>query len=176
MKPGLSEWSENGSASLSGINVSGYFRTESGVGAAVRRYVRALRQDTVSLPLPTLSVADRVSVRKAIWLLVRPLEKLKPDERTDLEELCQGSQELAAIHTLAQSFGQMVRERGGQRLGGWMKQVKESPFRHIKRFSAGLLRDSEEVMAGLTLPQSNGVVEGNVVNEGHAFGQRILGF
>jgi transposase len=124
------------------------------------RYVRALRQDSAVLPAP--GVADRVSVQKATWLIARPYERLKADERTDLQELCQASQELATLRTLAQSFGQIVRKREGYRLGDWMRQVKESNFRDVKRFAAGLQRDQEEILSGLTLIYSNGQVEGQV--------------
>jgi len=37
-----------------------------------------------------------------------------------------------------------------------------SSFRDVKRFTAGLQRDKEEVLAGLTLVYSNGQVEGFV--------------
>ena len=126
----------------------------------VYRFVKVLRQR--SLPLPPPSVLDRVSVQKAIWLIARPNAKLKADERKDLQELCQASQELATLHTLAQSFGQIVRKREGHRLGGWMKQVAESRFRDVERFAQGLERDNEEVLAGLTLVYSNGQVEGQI--------------
>ena len=122
--------------------------------------MKALRQESVSLPAS--SVLDRVSVQKAIWLLARPDEKLKANERTDLQELCQASQELAALHALVQSFGQMVRKREEHRLQDWMKQVAESNFRDVKRFAQGLQRDKEEVLAGLTLVYSNGQVEGQI--------------
>ena len=88
---------------------------------------------SVSLPAPT--VLDRVAVQKAVWLLARRYEKLKANERTELQELCQASQELVALHTLVQSFGQMVRKRDGHRLQDWMKQVAESGFRDVKRFA-----------------------------------------
>lgn len=126
------------------------------------RFVRALRlrQEAVLLPAP--GVADRVSVQKAIWLIARPYEKLKADERTDLQELCQESSELAVLYALAQSFGQIVRKREGHRLQSWMKQVEASRFRDVKRFAQGLQRDKEEVLAGLTLVYSNGQVEGQI--------------
>ncbi len=124
------------------------------------RFVRVLRQEAVPLPAP--GVADRISVQKAIWLLARPSEKLKAEERSDLQELCQASQELAALHTLAQSFGQIVRKREGHRLQDWIKQVETSSLRDVKRFTAGLQRDKEEVLAGLTLVYSNGQVEGQI--------------
>lgn len=124
------------------------------------RFVRVLRQEAVPLPAP--GVADRISVQKAIWLLARPSENLKAEERSDLQEICQASQELAALHTLAQSFGQIVRKREGHRLQDWIKQVETSSFRDVKCFTAGLQRDQEEVLAGLTLVYSNGQVEGQV--------------
>jgi N-methylhydantoinase B/oxoprolinase/acetone carboxylase alpha subunit len=117
----------------------------------VYRFVKALRQEPVSLPAP--SVLDRVAVQKAIWLLARPFEKLKANERTDLQELCKASQELAALHTLVQAFGQMVRKRDQHRLQDWMKQVAESGFRGVKRFAeatrTGQRRSACQVNTGL---------------------------
>ena len=126
----------------------------------VYRFVRSLRQQFSSLPAP--SVLDRVSVQKAIWLIARSYEKLKADERADLQELCQASQELSVLHTLAQSFGRIVRKREGHQLQDWMKQVAESSFRSVQRFAQRLQQDKEEVLAGLTLVYSNGQVEGQV--------------
>ena len=100
-----------------------------------------------------------IAVQKAIWLLVRPYEQLKADERKDLQALCEMSSDLSTLHTFAQSFGQIVRKREGYRLHDWMSLVKESSFRHIKRFVVGLRRDEEEVFAGLTQVYSNGQVE-----------------
>jgi len=124
------------------------------------RFVRTLRQEVV--PLPTPGVIDRLSARQAIWLLVRPSEDLKAEERDDLRELCQESAELAALHTLAQTFGQIVRQCERDQLLDWMKQVEASSFRDVKHFVAGLQRDKEEVLAGLTVVYSNGQVEGFV--------------
>ncbi|MBO0794291.1 MAG: transposase, partial [Ktedonobacteraceae bacterium] len=144
----------------------------SGSKRTIYRFVRSLREDgrelrmvgnnTVSTPLPAPRATDRISVQKAIWLIVRPYENLKADERGDLQELCELCADLSPLHILAQSFGQIVRRREGHRLDDWMKQVRESSFRHIKRFVVGLKRDKEEVLAGLTLVYSNGQVEGFV--------------
>src|SRR5215469_8117684 len=127
---------------------------------AVYRFLQSRRQHVS--PLPTTGVADRIAVKTALWLIARPYENLKVEERADLEELCQSSQELAALHRLAQSFGKLVRGREGHRLDEWMGQVASSTFRDIKRFAAGLQRDKEEVLAGLTLIHSNGQVEGQI--------------
>jgi transposase len=123
--------------------------------------VRAITSPRASRASHT-SVLNRVSVQKAIWLIVRPSEKLKAEERADLQEVCQASQELATLYTLVQSFGQIVRQREGHRLQGWLKQVADSSFREVQRFAKGLKRDKEEVLAGLTLVYSNGQVEGQI--------------
>ena len=124
------------------------------------RFVRVLRPESVPLPAP--SVVDRISVQQALWLLVRSCEDLKEDERRDLRELCEISSELAELHHLAQSFGQIVRGRLSHQLQDWIRLVEASSFRDVKRFTAGLQRDKDEVLAGLSLVYSNGQVEGFV--------------
>jgi transposase len=114
------------------------------------------------LSLPTPSVFDQISVHKATWLIARPDEHLEADERTDLRVLCEACSDLAALHTLAQSFGKIVRKREGHRLDEWMQRIKESHFRDLKRFATSLQRDQKEILAGLTLVYSNGQVEGFV--------------
>jgi transposase len=126
----------------------------------VYRFIRTLRQEPVELPAP--SILDRVSVQAALWLIARPLDDLKADERADLQELCQASSKLSALHTLVQSFGQIVRKREGHRLEDWKKQVAESGLAEVQRFVKGLKRDQEAVLAGLTVVYSNGQVEGQV--------------
>jgi transposase len=126
----------------------------------VYRFIRTLRQEPVELPAP--SVLDRVSVQEALWLIARPLDDLKADERIDLQELCQASSKLSTLHTLVQSFGQIVRKREGYRLQDWKKQVAESGLSEVQRFAKGLKRDEVAVLAGLTVVYSNGQVEGQV--------------
>lgn len=124
------------------------------------RFVHSWREPSPSLPTP--SVFDQISVRKATWLIARPYEHLKADERSNLRVICEACSDLAALHILAQSFGQIVRKREGHRLDEWMQKVKESHFCDLKRFTTGLQRDQEEILAGLTLVYSNGQVEGFV--------------
>jgi transposase len=132
----------------------------SGKIRTVYRFIRTLREGAVELPTP--SILDRVSVQEALWLIVRPLDALKTDQRAELQELCQASQKLERLHTLVQSFGQIVRKRQGHRLEDWKKQVAESGLAEVQRFAKGLERDKAAVLAGLTLLYSNGQVEGQV--------------
>jgi transposase len=107
-------------------------------------------------------VLSRLSVREAIWLIARPFDDLETHERADLSELCQSSTQLAALHILVQSFGQIVRKREGHRLDDWKKQVAESGEASVQRFAIGLEQDREAVLAGLTLIHSNRQTEGFV--------------
>ena len=126
----------------------------------VYRFLQTLKQEPVELP--ALPVLSRLSVREALWLLARPFDELQADERADLSELCQSSPQLVILHSLVQSFGQIVRKQEGHRLQDWKKQVSESGIAEVQRFVKGLERDKEAVFAGLTLQYSNGQVEGQV--------------
>ena len=57
----------------------------------------------------------------------------------------------------------LVRERPGQvGLEAWLKSVKESGLAELVSFAKGLKSDWEAVVAGLTLPFSNGQTEGQI--------------
>ncbi len=155
----LRRWKEGckkGSVLYREIKEKGYRGTD----RQFYRFLQTLKQERVELPeLPVLS---RVSVREALWLIARPFDDLVVDERADLEELCQASMQLAALHTLVQSFGQIVRKREGSRLQDWKQQVAESGISEVQRFIKGLERDQEAVLAGLTVVHSNAQAEGFV--------------
>jgi transposase len=155
----LSRWKEGckkGSVLYREIKEKGYRGTD----RQVYRFLQTLKQEPVELP--ALSVLSRLSVREAVWLIARPFDDLQADERADLSELCQSSTQLATLHTLVQSFGQIVRKREGHRLEDWKEQVNESDEASVQRFAKGLERDKEAVRASLTLVHSNDQVEGFV--------------
>ena len=56
----------------------------------------------------------------------------------------------------------MVRERTGQHLRAWMEKATRSGIPELKSFVARIERDYDAVYAGLTLPWSQGPVEGAV--------------
>jgi transposase len=155
----LKRWKEGckkGSVLYREIKGKGYRGTD----RQLYRFLQTLKQEPVELP--ALPVLSRVSVREALWLIARPSDDLEADERADLSELCQTSTQLATLHLLVQSFGQIVRKREGHRLQDWKQQVAESGISEVQRFAKGLERDKEAVLAGLTLIHSNGQVEGQV--------------
>jgi hypothetical protein len=56
----------------------------------------------------------------------------------------------------------MLRLRRGQEFEVWVQAVEASRIPELRRFVHSLLRDKEAVVAGLTLPYSNGPVEAQV--------------
>jgi transposase len=56
----------------------------------------------------------------------------------------------------------MLRTRTGEQLDVWLERVRASQIRELQGFVLGVERDKKAVKAGLTLPQSNGMVEGKV--------------
>ena len=55
-----------------------------------------------------------------------------------------------------------MRERTGQQLEQWLLDVQESGLPEFESFLTGIERDKDAVLAGLTLPWSNGPTEGQV--------------
>lgn len=56
----------------------------------------------------------------------------------------------------------MLTERRGERLPDWLDAVRQDDLPSLHRLAAGMDRDRDAVIAGLTLPWSSGVVEGHV--------------
>lgn len=56
----------------------------------------------------------------------------------------------------------MLRTRTGELLDTWLENVRASQMRELQGFVTGGERDKKAVKAGLTLQESNGVVEGKV--------------
>ena len=56
----------------------------------------------------------------------------------------------------------LVRERQPDHLDPWLARAAESPLTPLQRFAKGIRDDYEAVKAGVTLPWSNGPVEGHI--------------
>jgi Transposase len=50
----------------------------------------------------------------------------------------------------------------GERLDEWLNKVEASHLQAFQTFVTGVQQDKEAVLAGLTLPWSNGPLEGNI--------------
>jgi transposase len=102
------------------------------------------------------------SARSVSFLMVSRPEKRSRVARLYLEQLCQLNDEMAQLYELAMAFLTLVRERRGADLDAWRVQAMSSSMEPLARFAAGLQDDLAAIEAGLTLPWSNGVTEGQV--------------
>jgi transposase len=103
-----------------------------------------------------------VSARQAAWLLVRRPDDLEDEDRAFVERLCESCPAVQTAYPLAQEFIRIVRERHADALESWLTRASESGIPELQSFVAGLRRDQAAVAAALTLPFSNGQVEGQV--------------
>jgi transposase len=104
----------------------------------------------------------RLSPSQAAWLLVQQPADLTEDEQAALDKLQRAVAEIATAYTLAQDFVRMVRERTVDALADWIARATASSVAELGSFATGLQRDLAAVTAGLSLPWSNGQVEGQI--------------
>ncbi len=83
-------------------------------------------------------------------------------QNTYLTRLCEAEPVMDQLFLLVQDFATMLRERQGERLDAWLKQVEAQEIGELKNFARGLQKDYDAVQAGLTLEWSQGQVEGQV--------------
>jgi transposase len=128
---------------------------------ALRAHLEAVRGKKPA-ELPEAGVLDHFSAKKAVWLFVRPFDKLKEKEQEELLAMRQASPMAETIYQLVQEFFRLVHSRQGTQLDSWISKVETSAIPELQRFANGLERDKAAVLAGLTLVHSNGQVEGQV--------------
>src|SRR6266852_3484949 len=132
-----------------------YLQTLEPIGFSIRKRGSA---SAMSQPNPLLAL----STQQATWLFFRRPEDLKAEEQETLRQLRQASPHLETAYQLVKEFLHMVRERTGEQLDTWLKAVKASHLEAFQTFVTGVQKDRDAVLAGLTLPWSNGALEGNV--------------
>ena len=95
------------------------------------------------------------------WILSRP-ETLTEIEQLRLKAVLANCPELDALTGHVRSFAHMLTERQGERLPQWLDAVRQDDLPSLHTLAAGIDRDRDAVIAGLTLPWNSGVVEGHV--------------
>ncbi len=140
-----------------------------GGSGSVYRFLARLKQGSAltggkaqqSSAAPDVSLLQWTA-KQAVWWFLRDPSDLKKKEQETLLAIRQASPTADMAYRLAQDFMQMLRRREGQRLDGWLGQVRASQIPELQRFARSLQQDKDAVLAGLTEPWSNGVVEGNI--------------
>jgi transposase len=96
------------------------------------------------------------------FLFIREPKKLTEEEGAELALICQRSATAQKSYQLTQQFMTMLRLRRGQECESWLQAVEISHIAELSDFAHSLLKDKDAVVAGLTLPYSNGPVEAQV--------------
>jgi transposase len=112
--------------------------------------------------LAELRWAEQAAARLAKKEEGQALKERKTEEQETLQQLRQASPHLETAYQLVETFLHMVREHAGEQLDGWLKAVQASHLEAFQTFVTGVQQDKDAVFAGLTLPWSNGLLEGNV--------------
>jgi transposase len=138
----------------------------------VALYVRRMRQAQrlapwqrrSDQPLPAVTAAPRrpLTPRRATWLVLRPSAGSTDHHDRQLAQLAEQAPELAEAVALAQDFAALVRQRQPAQLGPWLARAATSPLPPFRRFARGLRADLAAVQAAITLPWSQGPIEGHI--------------
>jgi transposase len=92
----------------------------------------------------------------------QPLPAVTAQDHQQLAQLTEQSPELAEAVALAQEFAGLVRRRQPAQLEPWLRRATMSTLPPFRRFARGLRADYAAVQAGVTLPWSQGPIEGHI--------------
>jgi transposase len=109
-----------------------------------------------------LGTVRPLTTRQAARLLLTAEAQRTSSEQTRLAQLLAADPEIARAYEHAQGFCRLVRERRGVAFDDWISCVRQDGSQELRNFLQGLLKDEAAVRAGLTLPWSQGPVEGHV--------------
>jgi len=125
--------------------------------------VRLLPEGRKNPRTPDLLPHPPVLARQAVFLFLRrPTEELSSEEQEALALLRSLHPEVNQAYELVQQFAHMLRTRMGEQLDTWLEHVRVSQIRELQSLVVSIERDKAAVIAGLTLFQNNGLVEGKV--------------
>jgi transposase len=93
-------------------------------------------------------------------LVLRPSERSTEQDHHQLAQLMAQSSTLAEAVGLAQDFAGLVRRRQPSQLESWLRRAATSALPPFRRFAKGLQADIAAVQAAVTLPWSQGPIEG----------------
>jgi transposase len=126
-------------------------------GLAPRRQGRRQRLPVVAEP-----ASPPLTPRRATWLVLGREDKRTAAEMQQLTQLHAQQTEVAEAIDLAEDFATLVRQRQPAQLDPWLQRAAASTLEAMQRFATGLHADYAAVKAGVTLPWSNGPVEGHI--------------
>jgi transposase len=115
-----------------------------------------------TLPVVAEPTALPLTPRRATWLVLRHAAQRPEAEAQQLAQLHAQSAAVAEAIDLAHDFATLVRQRQPAQLDAWLQRAATSALEAMQQFATGLQDDYAAVKAGVTLPWSNGPVEGHI--------------
>lgn len=97
--------------------------------------------------------------RLASWIMSKPAN-LSDQRHAHLHELVAACPEMTALTALVRDFAQLMVERRGHDLDHWVARARAAGLPELDPFLRGLDQDHQAAIAGLSLPYSNGPIEG----------------
>ena len=140
-------------AEITGLGYTGGYNT-------LARYLRPLRRlDAAALPPRPAPPAVR---QVTGWITGLP-SNLEPDDAARLQAIRHRCPEVDAAVRHVAGFARMIKDLSGDQntLTKWIGAV-DADLPALRSFTAGLRRDLDAVVAGLTLDYNSGAVEGTV--------------
>lgn len=134
--------------------------------SAVAAFLSAARhgpaQPTTVYSPPTLARPEKLTPRRATWLVLSRIEDLTQDQRQQAERIAQIHPDIALMVAEAQAFAAILRQHIVEAFDAWLRRTRYSALRELRSFARGIQRDYSAVKAAVELPFSNGMVEGSV--------------
>jgi transposase len=89
-------------------------------------------------------------------------KNLPDPQRRHLDELVMSCPQMTTLAARVREFADMLTRRRGGNLDAWITTVRANDLPALHRFTDGLTKDYDAVVAGPTLPHSNGPAEGAI--------------
>jgi transposase len=151
-KPYLHQRWNQGASCATGLVEEIRARGYHGSAGIVRTYLRPFRE-LGSTP-PPLAPAP-LKVRDLTGWLLRHPDSLDGDDQQQLKEVLARCQDLDAVAGHVTSFAEIMCRLQGERLHQWIARVEADQLPELHPFTAGLKRDLDAVVNGLSLPYSS---------------------
>lgn len=157
-KPYLHQRLSEGPAGTAELHRQITARGYQGSYGTVLVYLRALRATGI---IPPPGPAPPTVRQVAGWIMSDP-DTLGKNERARLKAVLANCPELESTTAHVRGFAAMLTELRGDRLRDWLDKIYIDTLPGLHAFANGIDRDRDAVIAGLTLPYSSGVVEGQI--------------
>ena len=105
-------------------------------------------------------VLSRVSLNQ--WWLLRPNDRLDPEDKQKLELILEANPKLASAYHLKEEFRRIVAQHDVEALDEWISKAALSELKPFQSLAKGMAHDLEAIRNGITLPWSTAQCEGQI--------------